>query len=231
MVLLPQDAYSSLLSHQQESRPIVTQVTNLDQELQNVLNSNFPADQKLIHYQQLLHRYIPMKQEQHKPLQINLQQPRPLPARTVLDTVPKNAEKRAKILLNHIETNPQFAFSEKGELVINGQTVGGSNVVDLVHNTVRDKRKVGPPVVGGEQFSQLLEETNVPKAVFGQRPPTPIVLGTPRFQTPPSDDFGPSSSHVLHTPMLNRRNPPRNVGKPRIFTPSWKPYSQRGHPT
>ncbi len=59
MVMVPEDAYSSLINKQQQLLPpVATQLSNLDMELKETLNnSNMNVDKKYNRYYRTLSRY------------------------------------------------------------------------------------------------------------------------------------------------------------------------------
>ena len=61
---------------------------------------------------------------------------------TVLDTVPKTMQAKARRLMEHLKR--YIAWTARGELIHEGVPVVGSNVVDLVNDLLR-KRKTDPP--------------------------------------------------------------------------------------
>jgi hypothetical protein len=48
--------------------------------------------------------------------------------------VPKTMKTKAELLVRKMKADPNIAWSEKGELKYKGETVRGSNVVDLVND-------------------------------------------------------------------------------------------------
>jgi hypothetical protein len=83
----------------------------------------------------------------------------------ILDSVPKTMKTKAELLERKMKADPNIAWSEKGELKYKGETVRGSNVVDLV-NDVLHKRKYFNPQ-GWETFGEVLREANVPQNLIG----------------------------------------------------------------
>jgi hypothetical protein len=83
----------------------------------------------------------------------------------ILDSVPKTMKTKAELLERKMKADPSIAWSEKGELKYKGETVRGSNVVDLV-NDVLHKRKYFNPQ-GWETFGEVLREANVPQNLIG----------------------------------------------------------------
>ena len=72
MLMIPQDAYSRLVSHQQQqTKPAVNELSNLDEQMQSILaNPNIPADVKYSQYDQVLRRYRFLNERQQQPLKI-----------------------------------------------------------------------------------------------------------------------------------------------------------------
>ena len=64
-----------------------------------------------------------------------------------------------------MKSSPDISLNEKVELKYKGETVQGSNVVDLV-NDVLHKRKYFNPQ-GWETFGEALREANVPQDLIG----------------------------------------------------------------
>ena len=68
---------------------------------------------------------------------------------TVLDTVPKTMQAKARRLMEHLKRD--VAWTARGELIHEGVPVAGSNVVDLVNDLLR-KRKTDP--TGWQPFAR-----------------------------------------------------------------------------
>ena len=81
---------------------------------------------------------------------------------TVLDTVPKTMQAKARRLMEHLKRD--IAWTARGELIHEGVPVVGSNVVDLVNDLLR-KRKTDPP--GWQPFARQLRAINLPMELVG----------------------------------------------------------------
>ena len=81
---------------------------------------------------------------------------------TVLDTVPKTMQAKARRLMEHLKRD--IAWTARGELIHEGVPVVGSNVVDLVNDLLR-KRKTAP--TGWQPFARQLNAINLPMALVG----------------------------------------------------------------
>ena len=82
---------------------------------------------------------------------------------TVLDTVPKSLQVKARRLMEHLKRN--VAWSDRGELVHEGVPIAGSNAVDLVHDLLR-KRKTDAPT-GWRSLAKQLRTVNIPMELIG----------------------------------------------------------------
>ena len=82
---------------------------------------------------------------------------------TVLDTVPKSLQAKARRLMEHLKRN--VAWSDRGELVHEGVPIAGSNAVDLVHDLLR-KRKTDAPT-GWRSLAKQLRTVNIPMELIG----------------------------------------------------------------
>ena len=79
----------------------------------------------------------------------------------VVDTVPKTMQAKARRLMKHLKRD--ISWTARGELIHEGVTVAGSNVVDLVNDLLR-KRKTDP--TGWQPFAQL-HAINLPMELVG----------------------------------------------------------------
>ena len=82
---------------------------------------------------------------------------------TVLDTVSKSLQAKARRLMEHLKRN--VAWSDRGELVHEGVPIAGSNAVDLVHDLLR-KRKTDAPT-GWRSLAKQLRAVNIPMELIG----------------------------------------------------------------
>jgi hypothetical protein len=67
---------------------------------------------------------------------------------------------KAELLVRKMKADPNIAWSEKGELKYKGETVIGSNVVDLVNDVLR-KRKCFNPQGWETALTQTVDETAI----------------------------------------------------------------------
>jgi len=178
MALVPYDAMNSLnslssinLQKQENKDPNLWAMSRLEQEMMEILNnSSLSAERKLALYQQLFHRYgtidrqnelEQIEQKKHQDNQTSVNTNKSL--QNVLKYIPKAKQNKAKILIDHLEANPVFDWSDKHELIVGGQTIKNSNLIDLISDVIKDKGTTvqGPP--GMTRFMSALAKSNIPK--------------------------------------------------------------------
>ena len=84
--------------------------------------------------------------------------------KTILLTIPKNKQQKAKILIDNV--SPHISWNQNGEVTINGSFIQHSHIIDLIKKTL-DKYKTNNPI-GYDQFSRLLQRINIPKFVVSK---------------------------------------------------------------
>jgi hypothetical protein len=82
-----------------------------------------------------------------------------------MESEPKMHRAKTALLLKKMKTSPDFSWNEKGELKYKGDTVRGSNVMDLVSDVLRKRKYFNPQ--GWETFGEALREANVPQDLIG----------------------------------------------------------------
>jgi hypothetical protein len=83
----------------------------------------------------------------------------------ILESVPKTMKAKVQLLLKQMKSSPDISWHEKGELKYKGETVQGSNVVDLVNDVLRKRKYFNPQ--GWEPFGETLREANVSQDLIG----------------------------------------------------------------
>ena len=136
MILIPYDKYERLLSGQ-VSQPKLVNTTDSDAE-QDTTDSLQRDNRQLIAQDSTTDDLLPSL---------------PLPLRS-----------RGKTIVNHLKKHADFRWNNKGEIIVDGQLVKGSNIIDLIKIQLKDYKSFHP--IGAEVFSQLVRESNVPQSVL-----------------------------------------------------------------
>jgi len=226
MVMVPQDAYSSLISQQQQLMPpVAMQLSNLDSEMKSILNNpNLSVDEKYNRYYRTFGRYGHL---QERPLFPGMPDPLPPPAPTVvekgtntgifpvskhalLDTLPKVSRNKARILIDHLNSKKEIKWTDTGELLVGGYPVPGSNITDLVHFFTRNRPSVKPPP-GAKELADQLQDTNVPMEAVA--PESFNQVGTLNYDL--GTIFSPlrASTSTMREPKAVRQKKKRKVEK------------------
>ena len=58
----------------------------------------------------------------------------------IVENVPKSLKSKADRLMKHLKNDPTIQWNDRGELILEGATISGSNMMDLIHDVLR-KRK------------------------------------------------------------------------------------------
>ena len=227
MVLVPESAYSTLLSAKiEETSPLIFELTRLDEQLEKVLRDpTLAPDVKYIKYEQLLRRHKQLKWQQSKP-DLGTRAESPPPPATVnvstnvtasplqqqqeqqqqlrqldpniLRTLPATYYHAGKMLVDAIEKDDTIQWDNNNQLMFNGQPIRGSNLLDLVHDFSK-KPPNRPMAKGAKEFAQLLKQANVPLAAIGSKDRRDLLKSPP----------GPSE-HVLGVQQTPFKTPPTN---------------------
>lgn len=164
MVLVPHD-FVTKMSHQRQEPS-----GDLDSEMKRLMDSSQLDDRnKWAQYQQVLQRYLRLKDQERQPFKIELEESRaeahPSLTDEIIESVPKNIKRKAKLLLQRLEDSDDITWDRRGEVTIKGQTITGSNITDLVGDVVRARKTTNP--LGWQTFTSLLKAMNVPREFIG----------------------------------------------------------------
>ncbi|PVD18260.1 hypothetical protein C0Q70_20809 [Pomacea canaliculata] len=75
-------------------------------------------------------------------------------------------KKKAERLLQHFKRNPELTWNDRGEILYEGQAVKNSNLVDLVNDVLRKRKRARSPR-GWETFAKALRRMNVSQDLVG----------------------------------------------------------------
>ena len=164
-------------------QPLTAQVQEIDSDMQDIMQQqDIHIDAQAKVYDQNLQRYLPFYDKRmNKPLQANVVPPavpeeeeksqgeqieeKPDDIETdILDTVPATMKSRACQLIKKLKANKDIIrWNEQGQMVFKGTTIPGTNIVDLVNDSLRQRKNFNPE--GWELFSKALGHLNVPEGI------------------------------------------------------------------
>ena len=160
--------------HQTQERPKppveqrVKVMDTLVKNMQTILErEDLSADERLKLYDQSFTRYLSVHDDYiPRPVTVALETVKQdLIDNEILESVPKTMKAKAQLLLKKLKSSPDISWNEKGDLKYKGETVQGSNVVNLVNDVLRKRKYFNPQ--GWETFEEALREANVPQDLIG----------------------------------------------------------------
>jgi len=211
MILVPADMFGQF-QQPTNSSPLVSQISNLDDEMKMVLNDiNLSADVKHKLYNQLLQKYANLKKEQNKPIQVEIKESIAPTKKNeyILEKIrkrlPKSKLEVGKRLMKVIENSDRLNWNDKNELVVDGKTFPNSNIESLYSYAARDVRREPPR--GWDTFAKWIVDENVPRSAIGNRKGWEyverIISPIPKIQNIYSTED--ENSEPPLTPLFNRQ--------------------------
>ena len=167
--------------------PLTAQVQEIDSDMQDIMQrQDIPIDAQAKMYDQNLQRYLVFYDKRmNKPLRVNVIKPtvpeeeekahgeqieeKPDEIETdILDSVPATMKSRTCQLIKKLKANKDIiGWNEQGQMVFKGTTIPGTNIVDLVNDSLRQRKNFNPE--GWELFSKALGHLNVPEVLNENR--------------------------------------------------------------
>ena len=77
-------------------------------------------------------------------------------------TLPKTLQEKGSQLVSRLKTTK---WNDRGELLHEGVAIPGSNIVDLIHDLLRNRKTVDP--IGWQQFANQMHAANIPMELVG----------------------------------------------------------------
>ena len=177
MAIVPYKQWEEMNRWKQEQRPRlppdpnIVHTVSLQKDLSSVLaDDDISEAEKSQKYGETLHKF---KLAHKKALQ-KIQPAPTVPAPKgkniqdrILESVPLSYRRKAEQLLSWLEKNSKITWDEEGRVKVYGKPIANSNIVDLINNTVRGRKKSEPS--GWQTFAQNLKESNVPRDYVGNK--------------------------------------------------------------
>ena len=109
----------------------------------------------------------------------------------VVEPIPRTMRPRDRALLSRLKAKPDMITLDKtGQVKIEGETIPGSNISNLVSHAMRFRKDFNP--TGAKQFFQALSKLNVPKDFVRNQNKWKQLNEKPYFATPTSADRYPA---------------------------------------
>lgn len=171
LYLVPEDIIRSWkgdIRSQQNNAPQQSTINKIDENMQRILNDDQLDDydkEKL--YTQNLGNYVNMRDKQNVTDSINeSQQSIKQWSNDTLSTIPKTMQTKAKALMKYMQMDQDISWDTKGQLVLKGQVIPKSNVIDLLHDSVRP-RKTSKKPKGWKELRRHFQSRNIAQELLG----------------------------------------------------------------
>jgi hypothetical protein len=154
-----------------QRKPFDEPLGNLDAEMLRILQTqSIPSDVKIRQYNQTLQRYMSLKAGRDKPYSLEITETEPSNNldETILKGLPPTKLELGKTLLDFINKQDNIIVEKNKEVTINGTRIPNSNIIDLVHDLVRD-RKTHLPAIGNDKLIHALRLANIPLEYIGNK--------------------------------------------------------------
>lgn len=161
-----------------------TTAERLDAEMSDILNlpkdNNIDDREKWNEYNRALQRYLLFNNNKHDvehkfdnlPEDLSTKKKEPelkgfdkVEDSFIIAGVPKTFKTTASNLIRHLKRCGNITWSSKGAVAINGKVLQGANIVDLVGDAMRGRKRAPP--TGSHQFAAALREAHVPREYIG----------------------------------------------------------------
>jgi len=186
MIMMPEQALSQINHVQQKKDGIEGQVFEFKTALQKILSDDsLTPETQMQLYNQLFTRYLKLDTDLKAPTTVIIHKDNHESEKEKEDNVinhnqlfqekwkdaifqkmPKVHKDKARELIDFLNKSKQVRILDSGEVSIKDTLLPKSNIVNLVHDIVRDRPKVPGPL-GYKNFLMFLKDLNVPKDLVG----------------------------------------------------------------
>ena len=134
----------------------------------------------------------------------------------ILQDLPQSSREKAGRLLRHLQRSPGFKWDSNSRLILDGNVIEGSNIIDLIYDAVRQgESKHGPGPRGGSDFYRFLQGTNVPSTLLN-KPGRQQLDDSPKL----ASNFTTKKEELL-SPSSSKKTPRRKSARTKS---SWEGY-------
>ena len=86
----------------------------------------------------------------------------------LLPSLPLPLRSRGKTILNHLKKHSDFQWNDKGEIIVDGQLVKGSNIIVLIKNSAKRLQSISFHWCGSFQSTCLRKQRTIECVVTNQ---------------------------------------------------------------
>ena len=137
-------------------KPMQKEMSKLDEEMSQILKSDLEESEKIKQYNQVLQKYLSLKERTINLRLVLEEEEKPIPAKDILKGFTKKNQIQAKKLLESIENNSSASWNSRRELIFDETPILQSSIKKLITDKIKKETKSSP---GSEQFQSLVWES------------------------------------------------------------------------
>ena len=179
-VLITQEEYDLLKTPRSIVNPEKREMQKSETSMKDVLNESGLEDDKKIklftrELNVLKRRYDELRQP--KPLEIvtsrqstsesakqQANENRDTLHNNILESVPKSSKTETEMLVKHLQSRPDILkWNKDGEIIFEGRTLDGSNITDLIADSMTNRQESTTQPMFKSVFLKALSRANVPR--------------------------------------------------------------------
>lgn len=209
MALVPADpSFTTSLPNHLNPEVAITQnaIQSLDEEMKSILdNSNLQEDQKLKMYSHALQKRIRLVSKYIPPAVMEPVHRQGPTEKDIVSSVPVRQQGKARRIISAIKQRPDvLAWNEDWQLVYEGQPIDGTNVVDLIHSLLRERKPTTYPK-GWKELREGIKRINIPLTFIGTKMAIMEEDSAPVRATPPKKLRRTVSRIPKWSPMYHKK--------------------------
>ena len=220
MYLVPEDVIQTWRAEQRDKtidNPLLARRQDSDDTINTLLNKKNISDyDKEILLAQEMGKFQTIRDMQHQNNVPIMPLPTSPPHQTQLEdqlmsSIPKTYKAKAESLLRYLKTDKDVSWDNLGRLILKGQVVPQTHMIDLIHDALRKRKKV-KRAKGWSKLSKHLGQRNIPQELIGNQE---------WLQEQSKEDYDMPSTSALHTPVKSayKGSPEPSPVKKGLFTP------------
>ena len=233
MILIPEESINNLSRDNVATMQTPgTPTSRLDKEMSKIINSTSIQDdrEKYAMYQQALERFMYYKKnDDTKKFQVSgvnalgdinevskvnndedTNEENSKVDESIINCVPEKFQLKAKMLLQRLHDFGDVTWDNRGKITIDGSTVKGGNLVDLINDVVRNRKQ--PLSNGSGQFAQVLRKANIPREFIVNDKIWQLV-SSPQSDSDDEEEETQQSDSEKTNEKPSNRSPPRKLRK------------------
>lgn len=196
--------------------PQITNTAHLQNDMSSVFErTDLSESEKIQKHGEMLHKFKTSYEKVIQP-QKTTELTQPVISNInsrILQSIPKTMGRKAELLLNMLKDNPKMSWDEYGVVTYKGKIIAGSNIIDLVNDTLRQRKGFNPR--GWETFSTALRDINIPQDIVGN---------TQRWNWMNKYQSDSDSDTSFSTPKSVRKSTSTTFKKERFLPKKWDAY-------